>query len=353
MSRFKGLSLFSSAGIGETYLGEYVDMKVANELIENRSKLYKYFYPNTHMINGDITEEKIYKEILKKALDEKIDFMYATPPCQSFSKAGKQLLNDERDILFIYILKLAIVIKPKYILIENVPEFIKLNIKINDIETTVLKEMEKYLVKDYVINYSILNTADFQTAQNRKRSIILISKKGEVVWNMPKLKYEQMTVRNIIGDLPSLKNGEKSDIHPLHYAKKHNDRHILWMKHTPTGKTAFDNEIHYPQKDGRKIKGYRTSYKRINWDSPAPTITMANGSISSQNNVHPGREEENEEGEITYSDARVLSVYELMLLTGLKDNWNPPKWVSENLLRQIIGECVPPMLILNLIKNLV
>jgi DNA (cytosine-5)-methyltransferase 1 len=349
MSKLNGLSLFSSAGIGETYLGEYVDMKVANELIENRSKIYKYFYPKTNMINGDITHEKIYKEILKDSLEKKIDFIYATPPCQSFSKAGKQQLNDERDILFIYILKLADIIKPKYILIENVPEFIKLNIKINGIETNVLKEIEKYLEKDYMINHTILNTADFQTAQNRKRSIILISKKGGIIWNIPEIKYKNITVRDIIGHLPTLKNDEKSDIHPLHYSKKHNDRHILWMTHTPTGKTAFDNEIHYPQKDGRKIRGYRTTYKRINWDSPAPTITMANGSISSQNNVHPGRI--NEDG--TYSDARVLSVYELMLLTGLKDNWNPPKWASENLLRQIIGECVPPMLILNLIKSLV
>ena len=57
----------------------------------------------------------------------------------------------------------------------------------------------------------------------------------------------------------------------------------LWQTHTD--KTAFENEIYFPQKDGRKIKGYTTTYKRMEWDKPVPNINMANGSISSQNNI--------------------------------------------------------------------
>jgi len=178
-------------------------------------------------------------------------------------------------------------------------------------------------------------------------SIILISKKTEPSWNFPNKTHPLITVRDTIGHLPSLKNNEKNNIHPFHFSKKHNEKHILWMSHTPTGKTAFENKIYFPQKDGRKIKGYTTTYKRIEWDKPAPTITMANGSISSQNNVHPGRK--NLDG--TYSDARVLSIYELILLTGLQKTWEPPK-VSDNLIRQILGECVPPKLIYNLVKEL-
>ena len=85
----------------------------------------------------------------------------------------------------------------------------------------------------------------------------------------------------------------------------------------------------------------------MEWDKPVPNINMANGSISSQNNIHPDRK--NLDG--TYSDARVLSIYELILLTGLKETWEPPK-VSDNLIRQILGECVPPKLIYNLVKEL-
>ena len=107
--------------------------------------------------------------------------------------------------------------------------------------------------------------------------------------------------------------------------------------------------MHYPKKaDGTRIKGFATTYKRIEWDKPAPTITMANGSVSSQNNVHPGVLLEDG----TYSNARVLTLKEIFILTGLPDDWNPPQWASENLIRQVIGEGVPPKLIDSLLSSM-
>lgn len=37
-----------------------------------------------------------------------------------------------------------------------------------------------------------------------------------------------------------------------YYARKHIEKHILWMKNTPTGKSAFENEIYYPKKKMEK-----------------------------------------------------------------------------------------------------
>ena len=60
----KGVSLFSSAGIGEVYLKEMgIEIIVANELLEKRAKLYKDLYPETDVVIGDIADDKIYKEI--------------------------------------------------------------------------------------------------------------------------------------------------------------------------------------------------------------------------------------------------------------------------------------------------
>ena len=75
---------------------------------------------------------------------------------------------------------------------------------------------------------------------------------------------------------------------------------------------------------------------------------MANGSISSQNNVHPGRLK----SDGTYSDARVLSLKEIFILTGLPEDWHPPKWASENLIRQVTGEGIPPKLIDRLLTTI-
>lgn len=91
-----------------------------------------------------------------------------------------------------------------------------------------------------------------------------------------------------------------------------------------------------------------SSYKRIDWDRPAPTITMNNGSISSQNNVHAGYLKDDG----TYSNARVLTILEVMRLIGLPDDWNIPEWSSDTLIRNVLGECLPPKFALNLLLNI-
>jgi DNA (cytosine-5)-methyltransferase 1 len=348
--KYIGLSLFSSAGIGEYYIHEFINIKVANELKTDRASIYKHFYPDVNMIEGDITNEIIYNDIIHKCLTYKVDFIIATPPCQGFSKAGKQNINDKRNILFLYIIDIIKKINPKYIIIENVPEFIKSKIYYENKLINII-DIFKTSLPNYNIQYNILDSKYFGVPQSRKRSIILLSNKS---FNLLKIPNQNIlntnniiTVRDAIGNLPSLKNGEtRFDINKWFYCKNHNKNHILWMENTPTGKTAFDNSIYYPQKDGRKIKGFKTTYKRIEWDKPSPTITMTNGSISSQNNVHPGRLLENG----LYSDARVLSVYELIILTGLDDNWILPENISESIARHILGECVPPKLINGILK---
>lgn len=121
------------------------------------------------------------------------------------------------------------------------------------------------------------------------------------------------------------------------------------MKNTPTGKSAFSNEVYFPQKeDGTRIKGYESSYRRIKWDEPAPTITIRNDAISSQRNVHPGRLLPNG----LYSDARVLTPLELMILNSLPEDWNIPDDTPEILIRQCIGESIPPLMLKKIIRGI-
>ena len=262
------------------------------------------------------------------------------------SVAGKMKKDDPRNSLIKYVIKFIKDLQPTHAIIENVPAILKTFIEIDGKKIKIVDYVNDELGKlNYFINYKVVDTADYGTPQTRKRAIFLISK--NYIWQFPP-KETKITVQEAIGHLPSLESEEISNI-PYHFAKKHNDRHILWLKHTPTGQTALNNPIYYPQKDdGTKIKGYSTTYKRIEWDKPAPTITMANGSISSQNNVHPGRLKEDG----TYTDARVLSLKEIFILTGLPENWHPPKWASENLIRQVIGEGVPPKLIDRLLTTM-
>ncbi|MCR4662922.1 MAG: DNA (cytosine-5-)-methyltransferase [Endomicrobiaceae bacterium] len=342
----KGISLFSNVGIGETYLNKCgIDIVLANEFIPKRAEFYSYLYPNTNMVCGDITNKQIFDYLVNESLKQNIEFLIATPPCQGMSVAGKMDKNDKRNSLIVYAIEFIKKVQPNYIIIENVPAFLKFSIKIKNNDIKIVDYIKKELTPlGYFINYSVLDAADYNTPQYRKRAVFLISKISK--WEFPK-QQKHITVKQAIGDLPSLESGEKSNI-KYHSAKVHNKNHILWMKHTPTGQTAFNNKEFYPQKNGRKIKGYSTTYKRIEWDKPAPTITMCNGGISSQNNVHPGIKQKDG----TYSDARVLSVLEIMRLTGLPDNWDIPTWASENFVRQVIGEGFPPKFVEMLISTI-
>lgn len=343
---YKGLSLFANVGIAETYLKNIgFPIVLANELLPERVKFYEHLHGHD-AISGSITEDIVYKNIISQAKNLGVNFILATPPCQGMSIAGKMKDDDPRNSLIIKAMQAFQDLLPEFMLIENVPQMFKTSILLNgqfvNIKDYLQSIADQY---DYHIAFDIFDAADYGTPQNRKRSFTRIYKKS-YEWSNP-VKQVWITVEDSIGNLPSLEAGEKSSIN-YHYGSKHNNNHILWMKHTPTGKTALDNPVHFPQKDNRKIKGFSTTYKRISWNKPAPTITMANGSISSQNNVHPGRLL----SDGTYSDARVLTLLEIFRLTGLPDNWNPPSWATDSMIRHVIGEAIPPKLVESIFKGL-
>jgi len=339
-----GVSLFSGGGVGEIYLSKNgIRIKVANELISKRAEFYKYLYPECSMIVGDIMDKKIYDNILHKALEYNCKFLIATPPCQGMSIAGKMKKDDPRNSLIIKVVDFIKDLQPENVLIENVPLMLKASIIYRGKLIKIKDFISNELNNDYKISMNILDAADYGTPQRRKRAIILLSKKK---WELPPIQ-PRITVEKAIGYLPSLESGEVSNI-KYHNAKTHCSEHILWMKNTPTGQTAFSNKIYYPKKNGRRIRGYPTTYKRMDWDKPAPTITMCNGAVSSQNNVHPGRCQKDG----TYSDARVLSILELIILMGLPKRLNIPSFASDNLTRQIIGEGIPPKLVASLVERM-
>ncbi|MDI9347785.1 MAG: DNA cytosine methyltransferase [Methylacidiphilales bacterium] len=347
----KGVSLFSSAGIGEAFFKDIgVRIIVANELLEDRAKLYSKLYSDTKMIAGDILDKKIFKSILEHS-GNNVDFLISTPPCQGMSMAGKNrdqktMLNDQRNHLVFKIIDFINIKKPKYILIENVPNFLKLKLPFKNNLLTLEQILSSLYGKDYEIEARVMDTSEYGVPQKRKRAIIKMHKKG-LQWAWP-TKEKSKTVKEAIGHLPSLEANQKSKL-SWHFARKHADNHILWMKNTPTGKSAFENKKYFPKKDnGETIKSYMTTYRRIKWDEPSPTITMRNDAISSQLNVHPGRKLKDG----TYSDARVLTPLELMILSSLPEKWNVPQDTPEILIRKCLGESVPPLLLKKVLSGI-
>lgn len=368
----KIVSLFANIGVAEAYLHELRNVKVvvANELLKRRADLYQKIYPETDMVCGDITNETVYQQILQKCQKANVDTVMATPPCQGMSTAGQKIKFDERNSLVMHAIRLIHDLYPRYVLIENVTDFIITPIIYHGKETMLPDVVRQELEADYDIDINVINTDDYGVPQTRARMIILMTRHGEPKhWDLPAKDKRKVTMQDAIGDIPIIdpfvKDLAPEEFHrrfPLYEERKeaalsisrwnippvHIWRQVQAMQYTPTGQTAFDNpEKHRPVKeDGSFVKGYHNTYKRQNWDTPAYTVTMDNRKISSQNNVHPGRLiGTDQNGEDIYSDARTLTLYELMRVMSLPDNWNVPAETEEAFLRRIIGEGIPPLFI--------
>lgn len=346
------LSLFSGAGIGEYYLNRIgIDVVVANEIVSKRAQTHDFLYPECKMINDDIRKAEVQKRLIDLAKENNVEFMIATPPCQGLSLAGSNktessLYKDPRNFLILSALNIFDEVKPNYFIIENVPRFQQMLFPIEERLVSLYELLKQKYGDKYEVECDILNAADYGVPQTRQRIVFRIWKKG-LLWNLP-AKEEPITLKEAIGDLPSLEAGGVSHI-KNHFARNHPQNHIECMQYTPTGKSAFSNVAHYPQKkDGTKILGYGNCYKRMRWDSPAPTITMRNEIISSQENVHPGRQLPDGK----WSDARVLTLRELLIVSSLPADLTPPDFLTETAFRQLIGEGVPPLMLEKIVKGI-
>lgn len=360
-----GLSLFANVGIAEALFSDIgVRISVANELLEKRAQFYKEVYPETDVICGDITDDNVREQIVAKSLKHGVNFIIATPPCQGMSVAGNRDPNDPRNQLIFYAIDVIRRINPDFIMLENVPRQLATKIRVGKSLVRIPDYIKAELGDQYTFNSETLAKAkDFSVPQLRERNIFLLVKKTYgFSWEFPP-KQPEITLQEAIGHLPSLdpllregiklthekfpdferKKAEGIAVSPLHHPPVHPWRQVEWMMHTPTGMSAIFNAPDYIPRNnnGTEIKAHHNHYRRMSWDKPARTITMFNKFISTLASVHPGKPYRTQSGEVLYSDPRVLSVYELLIVMSIPLSWPIPSWCDDSFLRAVIGEGIP------------
>ena len=376
MAKIKGLSLFANVGIAEAYLEQIgIDIILANEIDADRARFYQDVYKKTHMICGDITDDTVRTNIVNEAIDQRVDLIMATPPCQGMSEAGLRLEFDPRNQLVSYAVDVIKRVRPKFAFMENVPKQLTTKIKCGDEIVLIPEYIKRELGSDYCFNtHTLVMAKDYGVPQLRERNIFLLVRRDleDIKWEFPS-KQKEITLREAIGGLPSLdpylRDGMKKTLEVFpdfqkkkavglavskwHYPPTHSWKQVEWMMHTPSGKSAIYNEVYYPQKaDKTPVKAHHNHYRRLKWDMPCRTITQNNGVISSLACVHPGREYIAENGEVLYSDARVLTIYELMIVMSLPLDWPIPEWANDTFIRKVFGEGIPSKLVKEIMLEL-
>lgn len=180
---YKILDLFAGCGglsLGFESIGfETIGYEMEQVAVETYNKNLK----------GHCIIEKI---TLNTNYHQSVDIVIGGPPCQPFSVGGEQKgVEDERNGFPMFI-KAIKQLKPKLWLFENVRGMLYAN---KSYLEKIISELEQ---ENYIIDYQLLNAVNFGVPQNRERLFVVGHHGG---FKFPNLEFNQVTVKDAIGDL--------------------------------------------------------------------------------------------------------------------------------------------------------
>ena len=176
-----------------------------NELYRKFAPYKRNYMRDSYLANYPMEESKFHTDIRFIKGDEyrdQIDIMVGGSPCQSFSTYGKKLgLEDTRGTLFYDYARIISECRPKVFIYENVNGLLS-----HDDGKTWEVMQEVWNSLGYVINYQILNAADYNFPQIRHR-LFLVGIKRELYTRPyefpPKMKLKHKSTEYLETDVPN------------------------------------------------------------------------------------------------------------------------------------------------------
>lgn len=339
---FKILDLFCGAG-GMSYgmhMNKNFTTKVALDINEKLAQTFKKNMPETELVIGDIKNPEIRSQIIHLSKKHEINMIIGGPPCQGFSLKGKKLgLDDPRNFLFIEFLHLVDELKPEIFVIENVKSL--MSTSNGWFKNQIISQIEKM---GYRVSVGVIKASDYGVPQNRERAIFICSKSKKITLPYSTVS-KKVTVREAIEDLAYLNSNEgsfeqkyciepKSEYQKFmrigssklynHKASNHSEIAIQKLSMIPPekGKEYLPDTLLGKQK-------FNSTWGRLKWDEPSPTIDTRFDAASNGTNNHPYLNRS-----ITPREAaRIQSFDDKFIFYGSKVD-----------IRTQIGNAVPPLM---------
>ena len=249
-------------------------------------------------------------------------------PCQPFSRYSQA--QDRRDEqkwgLLEHFSRLVEGIRPAVVSMENVPELAR-----HEVFNVFLQRL---VASGYHVSHSNVFCPDYGIPQHRTRLVLFASLLGQIALispTHPPNKYR--TVKQAISKLPPLSRGEVDAKDPLHRACKLSDLNVSRILASQPGGCWRDWPQHLVAKCHRVDSGktYPSVYGRMEWNSPAPTITTQFFGFGNGRFGHPEQD-------------RAISLREGAILQSFPKTYRfCPKSadVSFSVLGRLIGNAVP------------
>lgn len=171
------ISLFS--GIGGDTLGmenSGVHVIAFNEFEPAAMESHLKNFPNSHRIFDenqkrirDQNNIQLISDSVFKTYEGKVNIIFAGHPCQGFSNGGLKLPNDPRNTLFREFARVVKIVKPEYIIGENVDGL--LSRKTSDGENYIDVIVSEFNDIGYNVTYKVCHTVQYGVPQLRKRLV--------------------------------------------------------------------------------------------------------------------------------------------------------------------------------------
>ena len=337
-------------------------------------------------LKGEISREKLLSSVPKSTIDsvinltmseesmpalfaridsliasqgiKEVDLLVGGPPCQAYSLVGRAvksdgMANDPRNYLYKLYIRVLKRYQPKLFVFENVPGLLTAN------KGSYLSDMIKaFEDAGYLLQYKVLNAADFGVLQSRLR-VILIGWRQGTTFQYPCFEKTKgnYTVADALNDLPSIQAGEEGKSYlPGEYSEylhksgiRQKDDILTW--HVSRPNLERDREIYRVviktwNEEKRRIKytelpkglcthknrsAFLDRFKVVAADLPTSHTMMAHISKDGHYFIHPD-----------INQARSLSVREAARIQSFPDNFFFEG--SRTAAFTQIGNAVPPLM---------
>lgn len=398
LCKLPAVSLFAGAGLSDLgYELAGFEFVVHAEKEKNRATLCAENFPEAESVVGELcdTWEIVVQKYLRKRPNDRLALLSVTPPCQGMSSSNpgrgtrsERGRHDERNRLVLEAVPVIEALKPRVVVVENVPQLLtEPNGIIKDGQEQSVLEGFAERLPNYSLFGRVVQMADYGVPQDRRRAIVVAVHQEELwgkrllaadVGPWPKPTHSQkpsdgllpwVTIEEWVKGMgyrqldARYEAAARDPDDPLHVTSVYEGDYYWRIADIPprSGRSAYENSncrecgrtdvpegtatcLHcgaimhnrpyVVEEDGtvRLIKGRHSSYRRMRPDQPARTITTASSHIGSDYKVHPW-------------ENRVLSVRECADLQTVPRfyDWS---WALTTrhtyLARVVIGEALPP-----------
>jgi DNA (cytosine-5)-methyltransferase 1 len=306
---------------------------LAAELDATIRDVYKANFPDARvdpdgdvvqLLDGRIGARITAAERKARAGAGRVDFAVGGPPCQGHSNLNNHTRRaDERNALYLRMVRAAEVLEPKSFCIENVPGVLGDSGRVVDIAIARLEKL------GYQVDAGVIDLSGLGVPQVRFRHVLLASTSATPSVRVLAETHRRSprSLRWAIGDL--LYVGRKTWFDTAATLSARNLFRAQWL--VKNERYDLPNRFRPPCHRDKPDHRYKSMYGRLHWGQPAQTVTTGFGSPGQGRYLHP-------------AFPRTLTPHEAARVQFFPDWFDFGRAGTRSALAQCIGNAVPPKL---------